>query len=88
MRTTITLDPDVRVRLERVMQERRISFKSAVNETLRAGLDHEQPRVKVEPYVVPTFRLGLLPDIDVDKIAHLDADLEDAERLRKMRLGR
>jgi hypothetical protein len=88
MRTTVTLDPDVQVRLERVMQERRITFKSAVNETLRAGLDHERSQTMVEPYVVPVHAIGLHADIDWDRAAHLAADLEDEEILHKMAQGR
>jgi len=38
MRTTLSLDPDVAILLEKVRKTRRLSFKQAVNEALRAGL--------------------------------------------------
>jgi len=39
MRTTLTLDDDVAVRLERERKQRGQSFKEVVNDVLRAGLD-------------------------------------------------
>lgn len=39
MRTTLTLDDDVAVGLERERRKRRVSFKEVVNDVLRAGLD-------------------------------------------------
>lgn len=87
MRTTITLEPDVAARLERRVRERGITFKEAVNSALRLGLDADQPPVP-EPYVVPTFRMGLLPGIDLTKANQLAAELEDEETIRKLKLGK
>ena len=39
MRTTLTLDDDVSVRLEREQRKSNQSFKALVNDLLRAGLD-------------------------------------------------
>ena len=39
MRTTVTLDDDVAVRLERERKKRRVSFNTIVNGVLRTGLD-------------------------------------------------
>lgn len=39
MRTTLTLDDDVAVRLTRLRDERKMSLRDAVNETMRAGLE-------------------------------------------------
>ena len=39
MRTTLTIDDDVAVRLERERRRRRVSFKTLVNDVLRTGLD-------------------------------------------------
>lgn len=88
MRTTITLDADVAARLDRRVRERGITFKEAVNSALRLGLDVEDPPRVPEPYVVPTFRMGLRSDLDWDRASHIDADLEDEETLRKMTLGK
>jgi len=42
MRTTVTLDDDLTVRLERLCQEQGRSFKAVINEVIRAGLDSLQ----------------------------------------------
>ena len=39
MRTTVTLDDDLAIRLERLSQEQGRSFKSVINEALRAGIE-------------------------------------------------
>jgi hypothetical protein len=39
MRTTLTLDDDVAIRLGKLQAERSDSFKAVVNAALRAGLD-------------------------------------------------
>lgn len=41
MRTTVTLDDDLAVRLDQRRAERGITFKEALNETLRRGLAAE-----------------------------------------------
>jgi hypothetical protein len=38
MRTTLSLEPDVAILLEKVRKTSQLSFKQAVNEALRAGL--------------------------------------------------
>ena len=60
MRTTITLDDDVSVRLERERLKRRVSFKTLVNAVLRAGLDGLQsaPASPREPFRTEGFALG------------------------------
>ncbi len=85
MRTTITLDPDVAARLERLTKERSISFKEAVNATLRAGFDAE-PATRPAPYVLPTFNMGVRSGVDLDRARHLDTDLEDEETIRRLAL--
>lgn len=82
MRTTLTIDSDVRLLLERRMSERELSFKEAVNEALRDGLapDSRQPSPST-----PTFDLGE-PLVPLDKALRLAGELEDEERLRQMAL--
>lgn len=63
MRTTITLDPDVEALVERLMRERGMSFKEAVNHAIRRGLAPE-PR---ERRRTRTFRIGLDPAVPWDK---------------------
>jgi hypothetical protein len=87
MRTTITLDPDVAVRLQRLVRERSLTFKEAVNSTLRAGFDADAQERRHPPYVLPTFSMGV-PLVDLTKANQLAAALEDEEVVRKMALGK
>jgi hypothetical protein len=58
-RTTLTLDPDVASRLEGERRKRRASFKTVLNEALRAGLDSlEAPRRRRQPFRTKGFALG------------------------------
>lgn len=84
MRTTVTLDPDVAARLQALVRHRDISFKDAVNSTLRRGFDAEV--VPSAPYTLPTYDMGLRPGIDLTKAAALAADLEDEAVLAKLEL--
>ncbi|UYM04005.1 ribbon-helix-helix domain-containing protein [Solicola gregarius] len=83
MRTTITLDPDVEALVTRAMRERKMSFKAAVNDALRRGLAGETGG---DDYEVPTHPLGAR--VDLTKATQLAGELEDAEIIRKMRLGK
>jgi hypothetical protein len=84
MRTTVTLDPDVAVKVQALARERGISFKEALNSTLRRGLS--QGPGAPRPYRLRTRRMGLRPGIDLDKALALAAELEDAETIRKLEL--
>jgi len=72
MRTTVTLDDDLAIRLERLSQEQGRSFKAVINEALRAGLEALQripeQRTSAEPVsytepvdLGPPARAGLIP---------------------------
>jgi hypothetical protein len=68
MRTTITLDDDLAVRLERRRAEQGTTFKQVLNESVRVGLgtlDHGDAG-PVEPTRTVPLRLGrrLLGDVD------------------------
>jgi hypothetical protein len=82
MRTTLTLDPDVRLLVERRMRERGLSFKEAVNEALREGLIERPPSSE---FHTRTFDLGE-PLVPLDKALRLAGELEDEEFLRLMAL--
>lgn len=85
MRTTMTLDEDVAVQIRRVMRERGIGWKVAVNELLRLGL---QSTRAAEPYESPTFAPGVHPGVDLTKALSLASELEDSEILRKIETGK
>jgi hypothetical protein len=80
MRTTITLDPDTEALVKRLMRERGLSFKEAVNHAIRRGLAPEPS----EPRRTPTFRMGLDPALPWDKALQLAGLLEDEELARRL----
>jgi hypothetical protein len=59
MRTTLTIDDDVAVRLERERRKRRVSLKAIVNDVLRTGLDTlGRPERNREQFRTTGFNLG------------------------------
>ncbi|HEY1450779.1 MAG TPA: hypothetical protein VGF47_07480 [Solirubrobacteraceae bacterium] len=86
MRTTVTLDPDVEAKLKAAMRERGVSFKVALNDALRAGMDGPAPAAR--RYRMPTSDLGVRPGVNLDKALRLAGELEDEEIIRKLELGK
>jgi hypothetical protein len=58
MRTTITLDPDNVARLEKLQKERDLSFKEAVNDVIRRGLNEAEKPFRPQQFKTPVFDLG------------------------------
>ncbi len=83
MRTTVTLDADdVAAKLKALARQRRISFKQALNQAVRAGLrGGRRPRPSFTRYTQP---MGLRPGINLDKALQLAFALEDEEIVRKL----
>jgi hypothetical protein len=82
VRTTVTLDPDVAAKLKKVARERGISFKQALNQAIRAGLEGGRgPRRRFRQYTQP---MGLRPGVSIDKAMQLAAMLEDEEATREL----
>ena len=87
MRTTVTLDDDVAVRLKRLARERDISFKEALNSSVRRGIERgEAKRAALPPS--PSPALDARPGVNLDKALQLAGELEDAETMRKLQLGK
>jgi hypothetical protein len=84
MRTTVTLDPDTDAYIRRLMRERGLTFKQAVNDAIRAGVGPQEPSA---PPQLPTFRMGP-PKVDLTKALQLAGRLEDEALLRKLAEGR
>jgi hypothetical protein len=84
MRTTVTLDPDTRLLVERVMRERGLSFKEAVNEAIRAGL---RPAERGDRRYTTPRKLGPAR-VDVTKALTLAGELEDEALARRLAEGR
>lgn len=61
MRTTLTIDPDVAIALERLRESRDLTLKAAVNEALRRGLrtlDQEASAGSTGSYHLRTWDSG------------------------------
>jgi hypothetical protein len=86
MRTTVTLDSDLAAKLRVLARERGISFKEALNSTLRRGLASGggPPR----RYRLASRRLGLRHRVDLEHALRLAGELEDAETIRRLELGK
>jgi hypothetical protein len=84
MRTTVTLDPDTRLLIERTMRERGLSFKDAVNEAIRAGYAPAGPASR--GYTTPRT-LGPAR-VDLTKALRLAEALEDDTLARRLGEGR
>jgi len=81
MRTTLTLEPDVALKLKRKMAEQKLTLKDAVNQALRVGLAAKDAPARA-PFKVVPFDLGLPPGIDQDKLGQWDDRMED-ERIAR-----
>ncbi len=83
MRTTLTLDEDVAVALERRRAQRGTALRHEVNELLRAGLAASQRHASGsdEPYVLPTFDPGRALISDLRALKDLLDDEDDARAL-------
>jgi len=77
MRTTLTIDDDVTVELERLPRIRDVSLKELVNDALRRGLrEMSAPPQKRKPFRTQTFNPGP-PLIDnIDNVAEVLAIVE------------
>lgn len=75
MRTTLTLDPDVAILLDRLRREKEKTMKELINEGLRVGLRTlESPEPRRESFTTRTVSLGrcLLGDLsDVSEALEL-----------------
>ena len=81
MRTTLSLDPDVAILIEREVETSKKSMKAVINEKLRRGL-----AVNLEENVLRSFELPQPLDLgrakvqNFDSIAEILALIEDGSR--------
>jgi len=76
MRTTLTLDDDVAVQLERLRRARNTNLKELVNEALRRGLrDMSTPPKKRQGFRTRVFHMGQ-PLINLDNTGEALVELE------------
>ena len=84
MRTTVTLDPDAEALIKRRMRERGVSFKQALNDTIREGA---RETGRAHTFATATAKLGM-PTVNLDGALRVAADIEDEELVRKARVGK
>lgn len=53
------------------------------DESARGEAAADESGIDAAGYVVPTFPMGVLPGIDLDRARHLDAELEDRRGIRQ-----
>ena len=84
MRTTVTLDDDTLALVHRLMEERGVSFKRALNDAIRDGARHPE---SVRPaFATRSADLGV-PTANLDRALQVAATLEDEELIRLQRRG-
>jgi hypothetical protein len=84
MRTTLTLDPDVAMKIKKRMVEQKLTLKETVNQALRSGLKAVEKETKRSPFKVIPHSFGFKPGIDLNRLNQLVDELEAGEYVRKM----
>lgn len=80
MRTTLTIDEDVAIRLIELQKNKKISFKKAVNLLLRKGLSVEEKPQKIKPFKVEAHDFGKpLVEVNFDKTSEVIDLLDELE---------
>jgi hypothetical protein len=79
VRTTLTLDDDVRAKLEAEMRKTGRSFKETVNEVLRIGLTRS-PAKPAKPFELYARDLHARPGLNFDNIEELLDQIEGPMR--------
>jgi hypothetical protein len=80
MRTTLTIEDDIAIRLTELQKNKGISFKNAVNLLLRKGLSAEEKPLKVKPFKIEPHDFGK-PKLEVnfDKTSEVIDLLDELE---------
>lgn len=84
MRTTVTLDSDTEALVRRMMVERGVSFKRALNDAIRAAAAADPERRTSH---TRARRMGA-PSVDLSRALALAGSLEDDELTRRMQVGK
>ena len=84
MRTTLTLDPDVAMKIKKRMADKKLTLKETVNQALRYGLKAVEKEKKRVPFKVIPHSFGFKPGIDQNKLNQLLDQMDGEEYLRKM----
>jgi ribbon-helix-helix CopG family protein len=76
VRTTLTLDDDVKAKLDQEIRKSGKSFKEVVNYYLRLGLNTPVRTRPAKKFVVRARPLGLPPGLSYDNVGELIEQLE------------
>ncbi len=79
MRTTLTIDDDLSVAIERYQSSKGLKFRDAVNLLLRSGLESTEKTTTSTSYEGPVFDSELFPGIDPNRMNQLADELEAEE---------
>ena len=82
MRTTVTLYPDVEQLIRTRMKQGGMSFKTALNDAIRAGLGRPNTR-RDRRFVQKTFSLGPVRNFNWDRALTAAEAIEDEELSRR-----
>jgi hypothetical protein len=80
MRTTLTIDDDVLDKAKTVATKLRASFRSVINEALRAGLKTVEGKRESLPYKTHPHKMGLIAGKNLDNIQELLSDIAGENR--------
>ncbi len=76
MRTTLSIDDDVLEKAKAAAANRRLPFRTIINEALRVGLKALGSPPQAAPYVTHAHKLGLKAGRNLDNIQELLAQIE------------
>ena len=79
MRTTLTIDEDIAVRIQDLRRRHGHSLKQVINRLLREGLRSSRQSPDAKPYRTKTHKLGLRPGFDAAGFNQLVDELEAEE---------
>ena len=68
MRTTVTIDAVLFVQVEELRRRERLSFKGALNQLLRSGLQYQGQPPKPTAYSTPIRKLSLQAGLDAKQL--------------------
>jgi hypothetical protein len=86
MRTTLTLDVDNAVRLERLRKQRDSGMKEVINDVIRRGLDvTEAPEKKRAPYKFRALDAGKPLFNSPEELKRLRAEIQEDDDFEKLR---
>jgi hypothetical protein len=86
MRTTLTLDPDVALKLKSRAAEQKAPLKEVVNAALRRGLSQDSEARTAKRFRVQPQSLGLKSGIDASRFNQLLDELEVEAFVAKARV--